>query len=114
MFIVITSGKPGLVSNEMYRWVVVSTKFTLKLLQKSVHSQKRFIREGFFADMVIVDPTNAWTVSKENILYKCGWSPFEGTTFSSKITQTVVNGHLVYDNGHFDQHKTGMRLTFDR
>jgi len=76
--------------------------------------KRGFIREGYFADMVVVDPNSTWTVSKENILYKCGWSPFEGTTFHSKITQTVVNGHLVYDNGHFDQHKSGMRLTFDR
>jgi dihydroorotase len=53
-------------------------------------------------------------VEKSNILYKCGWSPFEGTTFHSKITQTFVNGHLVYNDGVFDETKKGERLTFVR
>lgn len=98
-------------------------KITIEqMVNKMCHSpavcfqiEKRgFIREGYFADIVVIDPHQNQTVSKENILYKCGWSPFEGTTFHSQITQTIVSGHLVYNNGHFDQHKCGMRLTFER
>ena len=55
-----------------------------------------------------------WTVSKENILYKCGWSPLEGETFHHKIEKTFVNGTLVYDKGHFDENFRGMRLKFER
>ena len=73
-----------------------------------------FIREGYFADLVLLNLTNPWKVNKENILYKCGWSPFEGETFNAKITSTFINGHLVYENGCFDESKKGMRLTFDR
>lgn len=71
-----------------------------------------FIREGYFADLVLVDLNDPWTVSKENILAKCGWSPFEGHTFRSKITHTIVSGHLAYENGQFDESKKGERLTF--
>lgn len=71
-----------------------------------------FIREGYFADLVLVDLNDPWTVSKENILAKCGWSPFEGHTFRSKITHTIVSGHLAYKNGQFDESKKGERLTF--
>lgn len=73
-----------------------------------------FIREGYAADMVLVDPNNPWTVSKENILYKCGWSIFEGTKFNAKITHTFVNGHLAYQNGQLNDSVLGQRLTFDR
>lgn len=73
-----------------------------------------YIREGYAADLVLVNPNQAWTVSKENILYKCGWSIFEGTTFQSSITHTFVNGHLAYANGKLDDSKLGERLTFDR
>lgn len=73
-----------------------------------------FIREGYAADLVLVNPNQAWTVSKENILYKCGWSIFEGTTFNSAITHTFVNGHLAYANGKLDDSTLGQRLTFDR
>ncbi|APG65721.1 dihydroorotase [Tenacibaculum todarodis] len=76
--------------------------------------QRGFIKEGFYADLVLVDTNNSWTVSKENILYKCGWSPFEGTEFSSKITHTFVNGELIYSNGVFNEEKKGKRLTFNR
>jgi len=62
----------------------------------------------------LVDLDNPWEVNKENILYKCGWSPFEGEIFSSKITHTLVNGHIAYEYGKFDESKNGMRLTFDR
>ena len=58
-----------------------------------------FIREGYKADLCLIDPVKPWVVSKENILYKCGWSPFEGTTFRSKVVKTIVNGTIVYDNG---------------
>ena len=76
------------------------------------HIEKRgFIREGYFADLTLVDLNTNWTVSKENILYKCGWSPVEGTTFHSSITQTFVNGNLVYNNGHFNENTRGMALT---
>ena len=76
------------------------------------HIEKRgFIREGYFADLTLVDLNTNWTVSKENILYKCGWSPVEGTTFHSSITQTFVNGNLVYNNGNFNENSRGMALT---
>ena len=76
------------------------------------HIEKRgFIREGYFADLTLVDLNTSWTVSKENILYKCGWSPVEGTTFHSSITQTFVNGNLVYNNGRFNENSRGMALT---
>jgi dihydroorotase len=73
-----------------------------------------YIRPGYFADLVLVDPDNPWTVAKDNILYKCNWSPFEGTTFKSKVEKTFVSGHLAYDSGTFDESKKGMRLTFNR
>ena len=76
------------------------------------HIEKRgFIREGYFADLTLVDLNTSWTVSKENILYKCGWSPVEGTTFHSSITQTFVNGNLVYNNGRFNENARGIALT---
>jgi len=73
-----------------------------------------FIREGYAADLVLVNPKNNWTVSKENILYKCGWSIFEGTAFSSSITHTFVNGNLAYSNGKLNDSVLGQRLTFNR
>jgi dihydroorotase len=71
-----------------------------------------FIRKGYFADIILVDPDDPWMVERENILYKCGWSPFEGVTFKSRITHTWVNGHLVFDQGRFDESVKGQRLTF--
>jgi len=76
--------------------------------------KRGFIREGYFADLVLVDPSTSWKVDKGNILYKCGWSPFEGQTFHSAITHTWVSGHLAWDGGRFDEGKMGMRLSFDR
>lgn len=76
--------------------------------------KRGYIRPGYFADLVVIDTNKSNTVSPENILYKCGWSPFEGTTFSSSITQTFVNGNLVYDNGVFNEDHKGSRLLFDR
>jgi len=72
-----------------------------------------FIREGYFADLVIVDMDNPWTVEKENLFYKCNWSPMEGQTFKSKVLQTFVNGHLVYNMGELDEDYRGQRMTFD-
>ena len=76
--------------------------------------KRGFIREGYKADLCLVDPDKPWIVSKENILYKCGWSPFEGTTFRSKVVQTIVNGTIVYDNGAINEDYSGQRLLFDR
>lgn len=77
-------------------------------------NRRGFIRKGYFADLVIVDPNDPWTVGSQNLLYKCGWSPLEGMTFSSRVTHTFVNGTLVYDNGNFVSSQKGMRLVFDR
>ena len=73
-----------------------------------------FIREGYYADLVVVDLDKPWLVEKNNILYHCGWSPFEGETFKSSVIKTFVNGNLVYDGGVFDEQHRGMRLEFDR
>jgi dihydroorotase len=93
-----------------------------KIVEKMCHNpakifkiEKRgFIREGYFADLALIDVNSPWMVSKQNILYKCGWSPFEGTTFKSKITHTFVNGNLVYENGNINGEKHGQRLLFNR
>jgi dihydroorotase len=69
-----------------------------------------FIREGYYADLVLVDPNQSWTVSKDNLLYKCGWSPLEGITFSNKVEKTFVNGQLVYDNGQIAEDFRGKEL----
>jgi dihydroorotase len=73
-----------------------------------------YIREGYFADLVIVDVDKNTTVTKENILYKCGWSPFEGETFPAQVTHTFVSGNLVYGNGIWNESVKGKRLTFER
>jgi dihydroorotase len=73
-----------------------------------------FIREGYKADLCLIDPVRPWIVSKENILYKCGWSPFEGTTFNSKVVKTIVNGTIVFDDGIIYEDYRGQRLLFDR
>ena len=93
-----------------------------KLVEKMSHNpaklfqiEKRgFIKEGYFADLVLIDTKKPQTVSKDNILYKCGWSPFEGTTFSSTITHTFINGNLIYNNGVFNDDIKGKRITFNR
>lgn len=93
-----------------------------KLVEKMCHNpailfqvEKRgFIRENYKADLVLVDLNETYTISKENLLYKCGWSPLEGTTFHSKITHTFVNGNLAFENGKVGEQKHGERLLFDR
>jgi dihydroorotase len=76
--------------------------------------RRGFLREGYFADLVIVDPNAPWKVEPGNIAYKCGWSPFEGQTFKSAVTHTFINGHLAYDNGRLSRIRTARRLTFNR
>ena len=102
---------------------VKAGKITLeKVVEKMAHSpatlfqieDRGFIREGYFADLVVVDPATTYKVTKENILYKCGWSPFEGETFSNSIHSTYVNGNLVYENGKIIEGNLGSRLTFNR
>ncbi|HTE02243.1 MAG TPA: dihydroorotase [Mucilaginibacter sp.] len=73
-----------------------------------------FIREGYWADLVLVNLNSPWTVTKDNILYKCKLSPFEGTTFRSKIAHTLVSGNLAYSNGSLIEGKAGKRLSFNR
>lgn len=95
-------------------------KLTLELLaEKMCHNPARlyaidrrgFIRPGYYADLTLVDLEDPWTVNHDNILYKCGWSPLEGTTFHAKVTHTWVNGHMTYQNGEFNESQRGMRLT---
>ena len=93
-----------------------------KIVEKMCHNpakifkinKRGFIKKGFYADLVLVDIASPWTVTKDNILYKCGWSPFEGNSFQSKITHTFVNGKLVYNNGNLKTERAGKRLEFNR
>ncbi len=93
-----------------------------KLVEKMCHdpavifniSQRGFIREGYYADLVLIDPDSPWTVKKENLLYKCGWSPMEGQTFSAKVTHTIINGNIVFKNGIIDEQPKSMQLLFNR
>ena len=101
----------------------LNNKITLeKIVTKMCHnpavlfqiSNRGFIKEGYYADLVLIDLEKSWTVSRENILYKCNWSPFEGVEFNSSVSKTFVNGKLVYDEGLFDKKLHGIQLTFDR
>jgi dihydroorotase len=93
-----------------------------KVVEKMSHAvadcfqikERGYIREGYFADLVLVDLNQASSVSKENIHYKCGWSPLEGFQFPATVNNTFVNGHMVYGNGSFDASQQGMRLQFER
>lgn len=76
--------------------------------------KRGYIREGYWADLVLVDLNNPWNVNKSNILYKCQWSPFEGSTFKSKVMHTIVSGNLAYSNGNLIEGKSGKRLSFNR
>lgn len=77
-------------------------------------AERGFIREGYFADLVLIDLDQPWSVSKDNILAHCGWSPFQGVTFKSKVISTFVSGHLAYDKGQFNESVKGQRLLFNR
>jgi dihydroorotase len=101
----------------------LNKKITLeKIVTKMCHNpadlfeiEKRgYIRKGYFADLVLIDLNCPWKVDKKNILYKCGWSPFENVVFDSRVTQTFVNGKLVFNEGEFDSKLQGRRLTFER
>jgi dihydroorotase len=93
-----------------------------KIVEKMCHTpailfrirNRGFIREGYYADLVLVDPEDPWTINPYNILYKCGWSPLEDTSLKSRVTHTFVNGNLVYDNGLFDESVKGVALEFER
>ncbi len=98
-------------------------KITLeKIAEKMCHApadcfqikERGYLREGYYADLVLVDLKSPWTVSKENIYYQCGWSAFEGFSFHSAISHTIVSGHLAYSEGKFDESKKGERLIFNR
>ncbi len=103
---------------EFYRQGKISLE---TIVQKMCHNpailyrirNRGFIRKGYAADLVLVDPERPWTVTRENILYKCGWSPMEGYTFNSAVTHTFVNGNPVYTNGTFDESVRGERLLFN-
>jgi dihydroorotase len=77
-------------------------------------NRRGFIREGYYADLVLIDLDQPWIVKRENILYKCNWSPFEGEKFKSKVTHTFVNGNLIYDRGNFSDILVGQKITFNR
>lgn len=102
---------------------VQQQKFTIeKMVEKMCHApaicfqvnQRGFIREGYYADLVIADLSRPSIINKENILYKCGWSPLENETMPASITHTFINGNLIYENGVFNESYKGMRLSFDR
>ncbi|AWX44107.1 Dihydroorotase [Flagellimonas maritima] len=93
-----------------------------KIVEKMCHNpaklfdidRRGFVKEGYYADLVQVNRNSNEHVEKSNVLYKCGWSPFEGTTFDSKVVRTFINGHLAYENGNFSNEKNAKRLTFNR
>ena len=98
-------------------------KITLEqVVQKMSHNvailfqidRRGFIREGYYADLVLVNPNQPWTVKRENILAKCGWSPFEGQTFHAAVSHTWISGHLAYAEGKFNESKMGERMSFNR
>ena len=104
---------------EMYHQGKISLQ---QIVQKTAHNvatcfnidQRGFIREGYWADLVLVNLNDPFKVTRQNVLYKCGWSPFEGQTFKSEITHTFVSGNLAYQKGKFTTNETGKRLAFDR
>src|SRR4030095_9438717 len=91
-----------------------------KIVEKMSHAvaicfgieDRGFVREGYYADLVLIDANKPFTLSKEDILYKCGWSPLEQFAFPSSVTHTFINGNLVYENGMFNESSKGMSLKF--
>lgn len=117
------SGGP-LVQHSLVAMLEMSKKGSVsiqKVVQKMCHApadlfridRRGYIREGYYADLVLVDPRKKWTVSPENILYKCGWSPFEGTEFSYKVLTTIVNGQIVFENDRINKSVIGQRVQFN-
>ena len=104
---------------EMYHRGVISLE---KIVEKTAHNpailfeiaDRGYIRKGYKADLVLVDLQAPWSVSRESVLYKCGWSPFEGSVFKSRVTHTFINGTLAYENGKFPTESRGERITFNR
>jgi dihydroorotase len=104
---------------EMYHQGKISLE---QIVQKTAHNvatcfnvdQRGFIREGYWADLVLVNLNDPFKVTSANVLYKCGWSPFEGQTFQSEVTHTIVSGNLAYQRGKFTTNETGKRLQFNR
>jgi dihydroorotase len=104
---------------ELYRQDLIPLT---KIVEKMCHNpallfgidRRGFIREGYYADLALVDPQGNWVVSEDNILAKCGWSPFSGQVFHSSVTHTFVSGHLAYSQGFFNENKMGERLLFNR
>jgi dihydroorotase len=102
---------------EFYKQGMISSE---KIAEKMCHdpatlyrlTNRGFIRKGFDADLSLVDLDNPWTVTKNNLLYKCGWSPIKGTTFQTAIKQTFVNGTLVHDHGVFKKNSFGITIEF--
>lgn len=118
------SGGP-LVQHSLVAMLELSKKGLIsleKVIEKMCHApadlfridRRGYIREGYYADLVLVDPAKSWVVSPKNILYKCGWSPFDGTEFSHSVIATFVNGNLIYSNGDVVSAKQGKRLMFNR
>ncbi len=93
-----------------------------KIVRKMCHNpavlfdveHRGFVREGYFADLAVINIGNPWQVDSDNVLYKCGWSPFEGTKFRSKVTHTFINGHLAFNQGELSERKNSLLLTFNR
>lgn len=91
-----------------------------KVVEKMAHQpadlfhidRRGYIRPGYYADLVLVDPAKEWTVTKDNILYRCGWSPFEGYKFHNSVSKTFVNGQLVYDEGYINDTVRGMEIKY--
>jgi dihydroorotase len=104
---------------EMYQKGKISLE---KIVQKMCHNpailfqidRRGFLREGYFADMTLVDMNRPWQVGNDNIFAKCGWSPFNGVTFQSQVTHTFVSGHCSYSDGEFHEGRMGQRLMFNR
>jgi dihydroorotase len=104
---------------EKYHEGIISME---KIVEKMCHNPAKlfqiknrgYVKEGFYADLAIVNLNDSWKVTKENIAYKCSWSPFEEYTFKSKVSHTFINGHLAYENGKFSTQRNAKRLTFNR